>query len=150
VQGGGPAAGAIAGDYVSLKNCHRFYAIVSGTKGDGTAITLTPQRATDVAGTNVGALGATVQIWSNADTATTDTLVRQANALNFATAADANPLMVVFQIDPASLGETGGGVPYDVVRVNKTTAGHANDRFSIVYLLDMRYEQATPPSAIVD
>jgi hypothetical protein len=138
------AAGAVTSDAVSLKHVKRLWLIVDITDAAGNALLLTPQRCTDVAGTGAAVLANNVKIWSNVNTALTDTLVRVADALNFTTAATATNKQVVFQIDPASLG----GVN-DCFRL-VTGAVNANSTISAVFVAEIRYPQATPPSIILD
>jgi len=138
------AGGALTSDTISLKHVQRLWIIVDITDAGGDALLLTPQRCTNVAAAGAAVLANTVQIWSNVNTALTDTLVRQADALNHTTDATITNKQVVFQIDPASLGAT-----YDCLNL-LTGAVNANTTISAVFVAEIRYPQATPPSIILD
>lgn len=134
---------AITGDYVSLKNANRAFVVVHVAQGNAATMAITIEKATDVAATGSTAITTVVPIWANEDCATSDTLVRQTDAVSFTTSAALKHKVVVFQIDPATLGA------YDCITV-KTAASHADNLTSAIYLLDERYKQATPPTAITD
>jgi len=102
-----------------------------------------PMRATDVALTGGAVLGTAVPIWRNLSTAVSDTLVRDTDALNYTTAANAAYKMIVFQIDPALLGA------YDCVYMT-IGALAITESVCVEALLETRYPQATPPAAITD
>lgn len=138
------AAGAVTSDTISLKHVKRLWIIVDITDANGDALLLTPQRCTNVAAAGADVLVNDVQIWSNDDTALTDTLVAQVDALNFTTANTATNKQVVFQIDPASLGGA-----FDCINL-LTGAVNANTTISAVFVAEIRYPQATPPSIILD
>lgn len=134
------------GDYVSLKNAKRAYVFVDITQGNAATIALTIEQASAVAGTGTKVITNTVPIWSNLDTAASDTLVRRTDAVNYTTDAGVKNKQVIFQIDPASLDVAGG---FDCITV-KTGASHAANITSATYFLESRYPQATPPAAITD
>ena len=138
------AAAGADGDYVSLKNAHRAWVIVDITQGNAATIAITLEKATAVAGTGSVAITASVPIWSNLDTAATDTLVRRTDAVAYTTDAGVKNKQVIFQIEPAALGET-----FDCICV-KAGASNAANIISASYLLQTRYPQATPPTAITD
>ena len=138
------AAGALTSDTISLKHVQRLWIIVDITDAGGNALLLTPQRCTNVAAAGAAVLVNDVKIWSNVNTALTDTLVSVADAVNFTTAGTAVNKQVVFQIDPASLGGA-----YDCLNL-LTGAVNANTTISAVFVAEIRYPQATPPSIILD
>lgn len=138
------AAAGADGDYISLKNAHRVWVLVEITQGNAATIALTLEKATAVAGTGSVAITNAVPIWSNAATGTSDTLVRQTDAVSFTTSAALASKQVIFQVEPASLGEG-----FDCLCV-KAGASNAANVISATYLLQTRYPQATPPTAITD
>ena len=133
------------GDTVSLKNVNMAWIVAHFDQAVGHATVLNPMRATAVAPTGSVAIAHNAPNWENNDCAASDTLVRNANATTVTLSADATNHMIVVQIDPAQLGDT-----YDCMGCNITTGGDATNLVSIVYYLEMRYAQATPPSVIVD
>jgi len=134
----------VTSDAVSLKNAVMAWIVVNLDTTASSACAVTPMRTLTVGG--VGAvLANTVPIWVNANTAATDTLVREAvDALAFTTAADASYKQVIFQIDPANLGGA-----YDCIYVT-IGALAATEALCVEFYLQERYQQATPPAAITD
>ena len=138
--------GGLTCDYICLKNVHKCWIVVGAHNlGAANATLLTPMRATGILPAGAVVLAAAVQIWVNDDTATTDTLVAQAAAINYTLTADANPKLIVFEIDPAALGAT-----YDCISLVVGNSGNAGNHISVNYFCDMRYKQATPPSVILN
>jgi len=139
-----PQAGAaLTGDYVSLKNVLMAYVIVHVNQANAATMAITLEKATAVAGTGTTAITTVVPIWANEDCVASDTLVRQTDAVSFTTSAAVKDKMVIFQVDPATLGA------FDCLTV-KTGASDAANITSAMYVLAERYQQATPPAAITD
>lgn len=134
------------GDYVSLKDAERLFIVVHVTQGNAATVALTPYQATAVAGTGEKVISA-VPIWSNLDTATSDTLVKRTSAANYTTDAAVKNKIVVFQIDAASLDVSGG---FDCVTVKTGASNVANITQAMYVLTGHRYQQDTPPAAITD
>lgn len=134
------------GDYVSLKNAVCAWVEVAITQGNAATIALTIEQASAVAGTGSKAITVTVPIWSNLDTAATDTLVRRTDAVSYTTDAGVKNKMVIFQIDPAQLDIANG---FDCITV-KTGASNVANLTGARYWLQSAYQQATPPAAITD
>ena len=147
VQGSAIAttSGGITGDYISLKNVHRatvvFHLLQAAAHATGASI----MKATAVAPTGATAMVATVPIWENEDTAASDALVKQTDAASVTLAADVKNKIVVMQIDPVRLGET-----YDCIAGKLSDSSESTNFAAIMYFLEMRYAQATPPTAITD
>jgi hypothetical protein len=79
------------GAYVSLKNAIKATLVVHVTQGNAATIALSLSQATAVAGTGAKAVSATFPIWSNLDTATSDTLVARTAAASYTTDAASRP-----------------------------------------------------------
>lgn len=144
-----PAADAAgrAGSYVTLKDAARCYVVVNLAQGATNTIKLTLNQAQDVEGTGAKAITNPVPIWANLDVSVNDTLVRQTNDLTFTTDAAIKNKVVIFQIDARSLDTNND---FDCISVS-TGASNASNITSAIYVLtDLRFQQATPPSAIVD
>lgn len=140
--------GSTAG-YVSVKTGNWLWIIVNLTQAVGHATAITVKRATAVAGTAVTTLAADIQVWANEDTAATDTLVKQTDAKGFTVTNDVKGKQIVFGLDPSSLGEI-SSVVADCVTVTSADSSQATNFWEVTYLLDTKYKQATPPSAITD
>ncbi len=147
VQGKSPTTttGGFTADYVSLKNVHRAWVIVELTQAVAHATVVSLMRATAVAPTGATAVTETVPIWENEATGTSDTLVRQTDAASITLTADAENKTVVMLIDPAKLTDT-----FDCIAAKLSDSSQATNFASVTYLLETRYAQATPPTAITD
>ena len=137
---------ALTGDFVNVENAGKLIIVVQSKGGNASASAITIEQATIAAGTDDKAITTAVQIWSNLDTATTDTLVRRTDAVSYTTDAAAKNKMVVFVVDPAGLDIANG---FKFVTVKVAISNIANIITAQYYLVDNRYQDATPPSAIV-
>ena len=139
--------GGVTCDYVSLKNVHKAWIIATFTQAVAHATGIDPMQATAVAGTGVVALTNNTAIWANEAIATSDTLVGQTAAKTYNLANDIARKMVVFEIDPSALNIAGG---FDVLGCTVDDSSQATNFVDIIYVLQTRYPQATPPAAITD
>jgi len=139
-----------ASTYVDVANCHKLFIAIHVTKGNAALTSFAIEQATSSAGAGNKVLANTIPVWVNLDTSAatgTDTLVRQANAISYALNNEAGGVgqMVIFELDPSKLDINNG---FRWVRF-QVAAGNANNIASAVYyLVDHRYKQATPPSAV--
>jgi len=140
--------GGVTGDYVSLKNVHKAWIVLQFTQAVAHATVVQPQVATAVAPTGATSITFATRIWSNEATATTDTLVAQTAATSYSLTADVAKKMVVIEIDPSEV--VAMGATYDVIGCTISNSAQATNFVSGVYVLQMRYQQATPPAAITD
>jgi len=140
-----PSAGAaVTGDYVSLKNAHKCWVVIMSSGGNASAATFGVNEATAVAPTGAVAITALMPNWINNSTAVTDTLVKGADAATVTTDGLATPKLIVIEVDPALLS-----AGFDCIAVTEGASNAANIT-SAVYIIAERYQQATPPSAILD
>jgi len=139
--------GGVTCDYVSLKNVIRAWIVASFTQAVGHATGIDPKQATLVDGTGAKVFVNTLPIWENEDTASSDTLVKQTDAITLNVTADIKKKQVIFQIDPVKMDVAGG---FDVLGCTVDDSSQATNFVSILYVLETRYAQGTPPSAIVD
>jgi len=134
----------VTSDVVSLKNAQMCWIVVNfDCTASSNPATIVYQDVSVAGAAGVGLVN-TVPIWSNLNTAATDTLVRRTDALNYTPGASAYYKQVIFEIDPASL--TAG---YDCIYVT-VGALAATEALSVEAFLETRYPQATPPAAITD
>ena len=133
-------------DSVSLKNVNMAWIVCNCFQAAGHATVFNPQRGT-AAATPAGmvAIAHNAPHWLNTDVATSDTLVRGADGTTAALDVGVTDQLLIFQIDPAQLGAT-----YDCMRLVVTSSGQGTNFVSVLYYLEMRYGQATPPAAITD
>jgi len=135
---------AMADAYVSLKNYATLTIKIStGAWAGGTAaVTLT--QATAIAGTGAKALAFT-DYWD--DLTTTGTLVKKAATSNTFTLGTANKSFVI-HVDASMLDVDNG---FDCVTLAIASPGANADFYCVEYILSgARYQQSTPPSALVD
>jgi hypothetical protein len=128
------------GSAADASNAHDIVIVAEFSKGDAAAKTFTLQRDDD-AGTGFIAIANNAKIWVAADLATSDTLVRQADAVLFNTGAVATAHRLVMKVNPDSLGlHTGAGTnPCTQLRC-VVAGGHADDRGSVTAYLMPRYK----------
>jgi hypothetical protein len=138
--------GSLSSQVVSLKNAHKAWVVFEFTQAVGHATTPTLVQATSIAATTNKA-GPAVEIWANEDTAASDTLVRKTAAASYAVTNDVKNKEVVFEIDPSRLDVNGG---YDCIYFTEATSSQATNFVSATAYLLAAYQQATPPSAILD
>lgn len=134
-------------DYVSLKNVQKAWILVEMTQAVGHATGIDPKQATAVAGTSAKAFTNTLPIWANEDTATSDTLVKQTDAVTYNVTNDIKNKMVIFQIDPIKMDLAND---FDVLGCTVDDSSQTTNIVSITYLLESRYPAATSPTAITD
>ncbi len=141
------AGGALTGAYVSLKNYSKAFVVVHINQANAATMAITIEQATVVAGSDSKVITKNVPIWVNADCVATDTLVRQTAGVGFTTDAGQKDKLVVFEIDPAQLDVEAGFCCITV----KTAASNAANITEAFYLLtEGRYQQSTPPTAVLD
>ena len=149
VQGLTPTVGAgvtLTSDYISLKNAHKAWIVVSFNDGNGNAVVLQPIKATEVAPTGNTSITTAVKIWANEDTDASDTFVEQTAATSYTLDGTVDNKIVIFEIDPADLGAT-----YDVIACSAATPA-AGEYCSMLFVLQPRYASCvgTSPTAITD
>lgn len=142
-----PTIGAGAdlnGRAVSLKNVHKAYLIAHINPVAGAGVAIHPETDSTVAFGSGAVLTSPVHIWSNEDTDSGDAWTRETDAVNFTTAANDEPKMVIFEIDPAKLPEG-----EDCVRLVVDSLANT-DYAAIEYILIPRYGGTSQPSVLVD
>ena len=132
--------------FVSLKNAARATFVLDIAQGNAATILVSLLQATAVAGTSSKA-GPTARIWVNADTSASDAMVAQTAAATFTTDAGVKNKRVFIEVDAIQLDIANG---FDCVAVSTGASNVANITACSVFLSGERYQQATPPSAIVD
>lgn len=139
-------AGGRSSSYFSLKAAEKAYIVVYMNQGNAATVALTPEQATDVAGTGVKAISAT-RIWVNQDAAAGVALAKQTDAVSFTTSAAVKHKIVVFEVSKDCL-DVGGG--FDCVRVTTGASNAANITSAMLYVKP-KYASATAAiSPIVD
>jgi len=147
IQGKAPCLDASVDtcDYISLKNAQGVLITTMFGYIAGANLVLTVLEATDVTPTGSQAIttGAEFQIWINTDTASSDVMVRQTDALTYTILhAGTKNQIVVFYIDASILS-----VGYSCVALHTTTGG--TSMASVLYqLVGARYQQEAPLTAI--
>jgi hypothetical protein len=135
---------AITTRYVSLKNTIKAWLVVNLTQAVGHATPLTPRRATDVSGSGAANLTGNAPIWACEDCAVGEIAPVPA-AGSYTVVNDIKNKQVIFEIDPAALGEG-----FDCLALLIGASTQATNFVSADVYLASRYPQATPPSALAD
>ena len=137
--------GGINCDFINLKDALNVTIIVELLQAATHTTALTVDEATTVAGGSATQLLTVQKVWKNADVSATDTLVRSADAITILATAGTTDQQLVMQVDPASL--TAG---FDCIRAALDNSGEGTNFATVTYLIETRYPQATPPTAITD
>jgi hypothetical protein len=137
--------GGITGDIIDLKNAVMVWMVAHYQQAVSHATTIQP-----VVGISIASCATAITFacdwWKNADISATDTLVAQTAATSFACTAGATDQLVVIRIDPADV--VAQLATYHCLGFTIASSGQAN-YVSVVYYIQERYPQATPPTAIV-
>jgi hypothetical protein len=134
------------GPFISMKNTEAAWIVCNIAQGNASTVQLSVMQATNVAGAGAKPLTGPVPVWANLDTAD-DTLVRQSDALNFKTDDGLKNKIVIFQIDPGICMDVNNG--YNSLAI-ATGPSNAANITSALFLLDMRYAGANPPTVMID
>lgn len=145
-----PAADAAGrnGAWISCKNAHKVYVVVHVDQGNAATIALTLEQAQAIAGTGAKAITATVPIWSNLDTAASDTLVRRTDAASYTTDAGVKIKIVIFEIQPQRALDLAND--FDCIRVVTGASNAANITSGLYVASPLRFEGDPPPSMVID
>ena len=138
---GGPALGnGVTCDWVNLSLAEMAWIVVHTRIAGATDTICTPLKAYAAAGTGTTALTVNVPIWAGIITTASNKLTRQADGVAYTTAATAGDHIVIFQIDPATLGYEAtvpslGAYKY----IGGTFVGEAADYTSVMCWILPRY-----------
>ena len=132
--------------YVSLKHALKAWILVHINQGNAATILLSLLQASAVAGTGSKVFTVPQKIWSNLDTAASDTLVARTAAVNYTTDAGVKIKQVLFEINPAALDLANG---FDCIGISTGASNAANITAAQAFLAT-RYPSATPPTAVAD
>jgi hypothetical protein len=139
--------GVVTLDSISMKNAIKVWIVAQLIHTAGAAEVITPMVGATVA-TAVTAITFTTPWWLNAATATTDTLVRQADAVTCAFTVAVTGQLMVIEIDPADA--LAQNITFDCLGGSISTSATAANFVSVNYFIQERYSQSTPPAAITD
>jgi hypothetical protein len=131
-------------DWIKLTNTNGCLITILYYDGGATSPVFTVHEGATGAGTT--ALAVAWPIWINLDVATSDTMVRQTDAITYTLTCSASALSMIIQFYiPASILTDG----YEWIQLG-ATAGNAASYVAAMYQLDgARYQQTTPPTATV-
>lgn len=137
---------AVTCDYISLKDAHRVWVIASLLQAASHATALGITEATNVSAGSAAALtGKTFPIWKCADVSTSDALVRGTDAATVSATAGTTNQILVLEVDPSKLS-----AGFDCIAATLTASSEATNFVSVIYVIETRYPQSTPPTAITD
>jgi hypothetical protein len=134
--------------YVSLKNVTKAAVWILVDQGAANPVVLEVQQATAISGSPaLKALSAVVPIFANEVVNTNDTMVAQTAAKTFSTSATTVEKLVCFVIDPKQCLDIANG--YDCIALI-TTGASASNYVTVWIEAEMKNQQATPPTIVVD
>lgn len=139
--------GGVTGQRVSTKNAQMAELVLNFTQAVSNATTITLTEATTVAGGSSKTLSFNANIWTNAATATNDTLVRQTDGTVATLATGVNKQQVVFRINIANQDIANS---FDCLGFTVSDSSQATNLVAGNWFLFQRFNQATPPTAVVD
>ena len=129
--------GGITADYISVKNAAWVDIVVHLKQVVEHATAFTPYRATAAAPTGNVVLANAVQIWYGNVTTSSNALTKQTDATSFTIGVGVTgDAIIVFSIDPATLGDT-----YDVLGITVADSSQATNLCSIMYYIQPKYPQ---------
>lgn len=137
--------GGITCDYISVKNAIRVTIIAELLQAVSHTTALGINEATAVLPSGAAAVTAVMPIWKNADVSASDTLVRGTDAATVLATAGATNQTLVMEVDPAKLS-----AGFDCIAATLDDSSQSTNYATVTYLIETRYEQATPPAAITD
>ena len=145
---GGASNGISAGtDYICCKNAHRVTFLIYTYGTTATTLVLSLREATDVAAGTTAAVAEVFPVWKVISTTSTDALTKVATdiaSLTIDPDGTDSTMLAVMQWDPSK-----HAAGYDCISVWGTT-GDASDIIVVLAVIEERYAQAIPPSAIID
>jgi hypothetical protein len=137
VLGQAPIVGAGAtfvGDYISCKDAHKVWCLVTYNQADGNTITFGVNEATAVAPAGAAAIVAAMPIWANVACGASSRWVAQTPAATHASGAGVETKMILFEVDPAILS-----AGCDCIALRSDTVIAAAQYVSYHYLIEPRY-----------
>jgi len=145
---GGATNGISAGtDYICCKNAHRVTFLIYTWGTTATTFVLSLREADNVTPSNTAAVAEVFPVWKVISTTSTDALTKvatDATSLTIDPDGTDSTMLAVIQWDPSK--HIAG---YDCISVWGST-GDASDYCTITAIIEERYAQAIPPTAITD
>jgi len=135
-------------DYVSLKDTIMAWIVLQFEQATGHETVIYPQVATSVLPTGATNITFAADIWSNEDTAATDTLVKRTSATSYYVEDDVASKLVVIKIDPSKV--VAQGSDYDCIGCVISDSKAQANFVSGIYVLQTRMPEATPRTALLD
>ena len=135
-------------DYVCLKDTIMAWIVLQFEQATGHETVIQPQVATSVLPTGATSITFAADIWSDEDTAASDTLVKRTSATSYTVVDDVAKKLVIIQIDPSKV--VAQGVAYDCIGCVISDSKAQANFVSGIYVLQTRMPQETPRTAVVD
>jgi len=127
--------GGSTADYVSLKDAQMAWVVIHLAQTVGHATLFSINRAKAVAPTDAVAIANVVPIWYGNVSTLTSQLAAQTDAVNFTMGgAVTGDCFIIFQIDPATLGEG-----YNCIAAVAANSGQATNFWEVTYWIKPRY-----------
>lgn len=128
---------------INLEEMSMLYIVVAIQHAGSGAAVLQPEMKSGSGGT-LTAVTATMEIWSNDNTATSS-MTKETAGTSYTCTADANNVLVVFRVDPASLITNTAGAAstrYNYVGLYVSGGGSSSDEASVLYLCELKHKRS--------
>ena len=146
VAGNVTTNGGVTSDIISLRDAHKVTILVTYLQAATHATVLTPVTGISIASCAT-AITFSARWWKNADISSTDTLVAQTAATTMSATAGVTNQLLVIEIDPQDI--IAQSSTYNCLGFTIATSGEATNFVTATYLIETRFQQATPPVVIV-
>ena len=133
-------AGAIAGDYISMKKTEHVTIAVTLSQKHATPPVLSIFQAKDVSGTDAKALAKAVTIFLVADAAASDLMVKQTDDVDFTPDAALKDKLVLFEVPVENLDVNDG---FDCIQVRAGASNALNIITAKYWCTGERYHNTT-------
>jgi hypothetical protein len=143
-----PAADAAGrtGQYVFTGLSDKLFIVCHINQGNAATVALTPLQATSPGGAGSKAITAT-NIWYCQNESSSDQYVKQTAAANFTTDVALHSKIVVFEISPQDCMDMVNGFNFITIQTGASNAANITEAMALPL---HRYQQATPPSILVE
>lgn len=129
--------------YRSLANAQKAWVVAHVNQGNAATVALTLKQAQDTAGTGAKVISATMPIFLQADTATSDANAQQTAAANFTTDATVKDKIVIFEILPEAVLDIANGFKAIAITTGASNAANITEAELFVLRAD---QAASAPS----
>jgi hypothetical protein len=126
------------GRYFNVAQAHKVYFVFEIDQGNAATITVDVLQATNNAGAGAKVFTGVRRYWADLDEATSDTILRQTDALQFTTDAAVKEKLIIVEVAPSDLDQANG---FNYV-APRTGASNVANLTSCIAVIVPRYQGA--------